>query len=285
MNIKIDVQCLNTVGNYGESAPKTSIFNLKYSIVNLILSSFIKPSNTIKDFLICPKCLSDKLEIKNQEIVCRHCGQVYQWPNNQPPNLIVFERLPQNQQSRHQPSAGTDLTLDVGAGANQSGTINIDIRPLKGIDVVCNALYLPFRDHSFSKVIHNQVLEHFSYEDALTLLKEINRVLKPDGILEFWTPNFQALGILQAWLTSPICYYYPKIPTIYPPLGGVQDYPENVHLSQWNRKLVAFYTRSSGFKMIKNRTEQEYLPRHRLMKLIVWLTPNRRGQIHYVGRK
>lgn len=238
----------------------------------------------ILNLLVCPHCLSDQIKKTRLKINCEHCHKEYQVQDNLP-NLTVYSRVNDSKIGKHAPSKDTDLVLDVGAGANQSGTLNIDIRPLKGIDVVCNALYLPFRDNTFTKVIHNQVLEHFSYRHALDLLKEIYRVLKPGGTLEFWTPNFQALGILDAWLKAPICYYYPEIPTIYPPLSGVQDYPENVHLSQWNRQLVAIYVRSADFKIIKNQTEQQYLPKHRLMKLIVWLMPNRRGQVHLIGRK
>jgi len=235
--------------------------------------------------IICPHCLSDKLKKASDILECQHCHNTYPWPSHSSPQLTVASRVSENKKSSHTPSKGTDLTLDVGAGFNRNGKLNIDIRPLEGIDVVCNAINMPFRDNTFNKVMHNQVLEHFPYQGSLALLKEIYRVLKPGGIIEFWVPNFQGLGILQAWLTSPICEYDPTIPTIYPPLSGVQDYYENVHLSHWNKKLVGIYAKTAQFKIIQNKTEQEYLPQFRFMKYIVWAMPNRRGQIHFIGQK
>ena len=46
---------------------------------------------------------------------------------------------------------------------------------------LADATVLPFPDGYFDFVFTSEVLEHV--EDYLTMLKEINRVLKPDGIL------------------------------------------------------------------------------------------------------
>lgn len=46
---------------------------------------------------------------------------------------------------------------------------------------------LPFRDKSFNYVIMLEVIEHL--ENSFFILKEINRILKPDGILILSTPN------------------------------------------------------------------------------------------------
>jgi len=76
------------------------------------------------------------------------------------------------------------ISLDVGAGENPRGTINVDVRPLPTVDVVCHALHLPFRSECFDKVFLSHVIEHFRYKEALRLLKEVNRVLKIGGQLE-----------------------------------------------------------------------------------------------------
>lgn len=79
--------------------------------------------------------------------------------------------------------------LDVGCGKNKRAEIGIDRFKFKGVDVVADMHYLPFRDSSFDKVISNNVLEH-SFNPKF-FLDEQNRVLKPDGKIEITTDNAQ----------------------------------------------------------------------------------------------
>ncbi len=63
----------------------------------------------------------------------------------------------------------------------------------------CNALELPFEDDSFDKVICSEVLEHIP--DYQGVLREINRVLKPNGLL--------AVSVPRAW-PEEICWKLSK---------------------------------------------------------------------------
>lgn len=80
--------------------------------------------------------------------------------------------------------------LNIGCGNDiREGFINLDIAQLPGVDVVCdieNSL-LPFENHSFEYIICCDVLEHVDYPKVL---KEIHRVLKPDGVVEIRVPHF-----------------------------------------------------------------------------------------------
>ena len=50
---------------------------------------------------------------------------------------------------------------------------------------------LPFKDTSFDGVYNLGVLEHFSEEEGIHILKGFNRVLKPKGkIVLFWPPEY-----------------------------------------------------------------------------------------------
>ncbi|WP_439134001.1 class I SAM-dependent methyltransferase [Pseudomaricurvus sp.] len=62
-----------------------------------------------------------------------------------------------------------------------------------------DALSLPFADNSFDKVICSEVLEHIP--DYQGVLSEINRVLKPDGLL--------AVSVPRAW-PEEICWRLSK---------------------------------------------------------------------------
>lgn len=59
-----------------------------------------------------------------------------------------------------------------------------------------NGLCLPFADNSFDKVICSEVLEHIP--DYRAMLAEIDRVLKPDGLL--------AISVPRAW-PERICWH------------------------------------------------------------------------------
>ncbi|MFZ3208308.1 MAG: class I SAM-dependent methyltransferase [Geobacteraceae bacterium] len=60
---------------------------------------------------------------------------------------------------------------------------------LKSLDLqVADALNLPFPAASFDKVICSEVLEHIP--DFIAVLLEINRVLKPSGVLSVSVPRF-----------------------------------------------------------------------------------------------
>jgi ubiquinone/menaquinone biosynthesis C-methylase UbiE len=79
------------------------------------------------------------------------------------------------------------------------------------------ARQLPFDDNSFDRVLLNEVFEHV--DDEATCLFEINRVLRPDGILALFSPNrwfaFEGHGIQlneTRWLTRKPAPLMPWLP-------------------------------------------------------------------------
>ena len=57
----------------------------------------------------------------------------------------------------------------------------------------------PFNDHSFDAVYALHIVEHLVYKENLSFMREVNRVLKPGGILRISTPDLE-----------DICYQYLK---------------------------------------------------------------------------
>jgi SAM-dependent methyltransferase len=94
------------------------------------------------------------------------------------------------------------LILEVGCGKNRSleADIAVDIRKESLCDIIADAHYLPFKDGLFCKVIMYQVLEHLSHPEKA--LKEINRVLRKKGELEFSIPNAFYLGAIIRWIIN-----------------------------------------------------------------------------------
>jgi ubiquinone/menaquinone biosynthesis C-methylase UbiE len=60
--------------------------------------------------------------------------------------------------------------------------VNLDCRPLPGVDVVRDLRRgIPFDDDSFDEILIDNVLEHFDVDDARFLIDEMYRVLRPGG--------------------------------------------------------------------------------------------------------
>lgn len=59
----------------------------------------------------------------------------------------------------------------------------------------------PFEDATFDLVIFNEVIEHLRI-NPLHTLSEINRCLKPDGLLMLTTPNLYGITMVRRYLTG-----------------------------------------------------------------------------------
>lgn len=81
------------------------------------------------------------------------------------------------------------MYLNLGCGKDiKAGFINIDKIFFKGVDVVCDLEDgLPFRANVFDKIFSRYVLEHIS--DLVFIMREIHRVLKPNGIAHLEVPH------------------------------------------------------------------------------------------------
>jgi len=80
--------------------------------------------------------------------------------------------------------------LEIGSGNKpKEGYIHFDVRKNVNADFVGDAKKLPFKDAEFDKVYSRFFLEHLTRKDAITALKEVNRVLKTSGELELIVPD------------------------------------------------------------------------------------------------
>jgi SAM-dependent methyltransferase len=85
--------------------------------------------------------------------------------------------------------------LNLGCGRDiRDGYVNVDSAPLPGIDLVydLNDLPLPFEDAQFAEILCQDVLEHVDY---LPLMRELHRVLRPNGRLVVRSPHFTSRGV------------------------------------------------------------------------------------------
>lgn len=86
--------------------------------------------------------------------------------------------------------------LDVGCGHTKvPGAIGVDLHPDRDVQVVADAVLLPFADGTFDRVYARHLLEHFCFPQD-EVMPELARVLKPGGELWVVLPHYTAPGVL-----------------------------------------------------------------------------------------
>ncbi len=97
--------------------------------------------------------------------------------------LKLFRR----RRRRRRPAPGP--RLHVGSGSQHlDGWINLDLRPLPGVDVVVDVTRgLAVTDAE--AVFAEHFLEHLAADHALDVLAEVRRILRPEGRIRLSTPN------------------------------------------------------------------------------------------------
>lgn len=85
--------------------------------------------------------------------------------------------------------------LHIGCGRHHlEGWINIDIREIKGVDVVCDITQgLPFEEESVDLIFSEHVFEHFTLEEGQSLLQDWYRVLRPRGGIRIAVPGLEEI--------------------------------------------------------------------------------------------
>ena len=152
------------------------------------------------------------------------------------------------------------LTLNVGCGARVYkeypkgfGCINVDERPLSGVNGVMDVSKLAFPNNYFDYILASDIIEHFPIAKTDKVLGEWLRVLKPNGVIEFRLPNLKTIcrnyieGRSGAKMTSWLLY-------------GAQDYPGNFHYvgfdRAWFKSILAKHNLSEiEYKDVGNNFE------------------------------
>jgi len=83
--------------------------------------------------------------------------------------------------------------LNWGCGTQpEAGWINSDRKEGPGIDISCDIREgLPLADASIDYAVSIHALPEVPYADLLPVLRELRRVLKPDGVLRLGLPNLE----------------------------------------------------------------------------------------------
>lgn len=121
------------------------------------------------------------------------------------------------------------MNLNLGSGQMKlKGWVNVD---LGSGDVRADIRNLPFADESADAVLLCHVIEHFTYEDASNVLKEIKRVVKPKGMILIESPDIQDVVEFSENVRDMSRHLYGVIPKN----GTIGD----CHKSGWTGEMVA----------------------------------------------
>ncbi len=86
-----------------------------------------------------------------------------------------------------------NLKLHIGSGLHYlDGFINIDANFQHKVDYLLDVrVGLPFPDNSLSFIFSSHTMEHLYVDEAIKLLEECRRVLKPSGYMRLTLPDFE----------------------------------------------------------------------------------------------
>jgi len=158
--------------------------------------------------------------------------------------------------------------LDVGCGGNHHpGFVHLDYLWHPGVDVCWDiGNGLPFADRTFKGVFSQHCLEHFSLPAALAMLREIRRVLAPEGTVRIVVPDGELY--LRAYFSQLSGSAEPRFPYqdadvfegIRTPILSVnrifyvdRDSPFG-HRTIYDFELLASLMRLAGFSGVRKQT-------------------------------
>lgn len=151
--------------------------------------------------------------------------------------------------------------LHLGCGEHHlDGWINIDFQRYPGVDVVWNIKYeMPIDDNSCALIFHEHVLEHFSLEDGLVVLRQCHKKLQPGGVLRVAMPS------LDAMLEHCASGTYSDIHGEHMPKFHTKAEYLNVYFRWWGHKWIYDREelhrrlREAGFSLIRDTDYHESL--------------------------
>jgi len=147
------------------------------------------------------------------------------------------------------------MKINLGSGvSNIEGYTNVDIFPLKNVDIVhdLEKIPYPFESNSADEIYTSHFLEHCSFSSIPNILAECQRILKPEGILYIIVPCLECSmkTFLEANEEDRDKWGW-KLEYIFGNQGRAQV-GQQYHKTGFTQKRLEKLVRSSGFEIISN---------------------------------
>lgn len=139
--------------------------------------------------------------------------------------------------------------IEFGGGSRPQFHPNLDVRPGPGVDIVANLEEpLPVEDMTYDAAWCQYCIEHISWRKVKGFLKEVARILKPEGKFVVITANLKEQSKVVAnkdWGDSKDEFYESRM------IFGDQDYSDNTHKVGMSPELAVKWFKEAGFGVVK----------------------------------
>ena len=148
-------------------------------------------------------------------------------------------------------ASGESLRLHFGCGEMRlAGWVNVDLVGAGAADFIWDLRDpLPFPDGSISAIFHEHLLEHLTYWQATSLLRECRRLLQPHGILRLGVPDFGRYARDYVQQGGFISQVRPNTPTPLLALAEIAYCYQ--HASIWDAETLLALFNETGFAHAK----------------------------------
>lgn len=182
--------------------------------------------------------LEQRLEFVRREILfeSRYGGESRGMAAQPPPQIVAPEKL----------SAGDDIRLNLGCGhIPVEGFLNVDGRPLDGVDIVAEVGNLPFEPGTVGTIRSAHLLEHFPVEELRRrLLPYWFELLRPGGTLIAIVPDAETM--LAEHAAGRMTFEELRLVTF-----GDQEYDGDFHFNMFSKASLTELLASAGFTDVR----------------------------------
>lgn len=150
--------------------------------------------------------------------------------------------------------------LEIGCNNKRMGDDweTLDVLPGENIDIVADVSKpLPVEDNTYDLIYMSHVLEHIAWYKTIDTLKELYRILAPDGVLEVFVPDLDKLvDAYQKQIIPDEWYRFnpEKNPFLWF-VGRLFTYGDNdtdFHKAAFNKEHLRYCFQQAGFNDIKS---------------------------------
>jgi glycogen(starch) synthase len=143
-------------------------------------------------------------------------------------------------------AADDDVRVNLGAGEKPlDGYVNVDMRPLPGIDVVADVRRLPFEPASVAEFASAHLVEHFREQQLRSaLLPYWCSLLRPGGTLRIVCPNWEEMTVRLA--DGRMTWPEFKLLTF-----GLQDYDGDDHFAMYTPESLGAALEAAGLENVE----------------------------------